>query len=137
MILSLTASNLDWGTLWAGEWSAAAGLLPAAGNCSAYPAKLIVVERWCLWLTMSLVFLAVPSPGECSRDVCTQLCSCARPRVRGEGWDRDGLDARMGGEGLSPGSRELPRTFMPIFALLLLFHSSLLPLLPHPTLPDC
>lgn len=43
MIWSLTVSNLDWGTLWAGQCIAAAGVFPAARNCSAYPAKFMVV----------------------------------------------------------------------------------------------
>lgn len=61
--------------MWAGQCIAAAGVFPAARNCSVYPAKLMVVERWCLWLTISWVYLAAPSLGECSQ-------GCVHPLVQ-------------------------------------------------------
>lgn len=119
VILSLTIFNMDWGTLRAGQCIAAARVFPAARNGSAYPAKLMVVERWCLWLTMAWVFLAAPSPGERSQGCVHPLVQ--GPGCEGEGWARDRLDGRMDGEGHSPGSKQLPSSFTPIFALLLLF----------------
>lgn len=57
----------------------------------------------------ALGVLAAPSPGECVHPP-RQLCE-------GKGW----MDRQTDGEGDSPGSRQLPSTSTPIFALLLLF----------------
>lgn len=60
----------------------------------------------------ALGVLAAPSPDE-----CIHTGSCVRLRCEEEGCEEEGLD----GEGHSPGSRQLPSTSTPIFALLLLF----------------
>lgn len=138
VISSLTVSSLDWGTVWAGQCMAAAGVFPAAWNCSAYPAKLTVVQRWCLWLTVSWVLLAAPSPGECSRGCVHPLVQlCKAQGCEGKGGRRKGwMDGWMG-----KGTAQVPGSCQALSRQYLLFccssHSSLLPVLPHPTLPDC